>query len=87
MCQTYNMGKKYKEKTIEGSSNLLSRTKFNYVDCNFNSLVTIKYGDILCNNWLHHICQNEYDCAKYENRFDNMYSVKNVVVCALIKKC
>ena len=31
-------------------------------------------GDSSCNNWLHHICQNEYDCAKYDNAFDTMNS-------------
>ena len=76
MCQTSNVEKEYKENTIEDSSNLFSNTKFNYVGCNFKSLVTIKCGDISCNNWLHHICQDEYDCAKYDNGFDTMYSCK-----------
>ena len=70
-------GKEFQEKAIEDSSNLLSNMKCNYVDCNFNSLVAIKCGDILCNSWFHHICQNEYDCAKYDNGFDSMHSVKN----------
>ena len=86
-------GKITSKKAIEGSSYLLSSTKCNYVDCNFNSLVTIKCGDTSCNNWFHHICQNEYDCAKYDNGFDSMHSVKNVVEYMLIiygnvvKKC
>ena len=62
---------------IDDSSNLLSNLKCNYVGCNFKSLVTIKCGDISCNNWLHHhICQNEYDCAKYDNAFDTIHSCK-----------
>ena len=59
--------KKNQEKVIEGSSNLLSSTKCNYVDFKYNSLVTIKCNDTSCNNWCHHICQNEYDCDKYDN--------------------
>ena len=65
-----------KEKAIKGSSNLLSSTKCNYVDCNSNSLVTIKCGDASCNNWFHHIYQNEYNCAKYNNGFESMHNVK-----------
>ena len=61
---------------IDDSSNLLSNTKCNYLGCNFKSLVTIKCGDISCNNWLHHICQNEYNCAKYDIAFDTMHSCK-----------
>ena len=76
MCQTYNVEKEYKEKAIEASLNLLSSTKCNYVDCNFNFLVTIKFGDISFNNWVHHIFQNRYDCAKYFNGFDSMHSGK-----------
>ena len=69
-------GKRIKENAIEGSSNILSSTKCNYVDYNLNSLVTIKCGDTSCNNWFHHICQNEYDCAKYDNGFDSIHSGK-----------
>ena len=76
MCQTSNVEKDYKENMIDDSSNLLSNTKCNYVGCKFKSLVTIKWNDISCNNWLHHICQNEYDCAKYDNAFDSMHSCK-----------
>ena len=61
---------------IDDSSNLLSNTKCNYLGCNFKSSVTIKCGDISCNNWLYHIYQNEYDCAKYDNAFDTMHSCK-----------
>ena len=71
-----NCGKKIQEKAIEGSSNYLSSTKYNYVDCKYNSLVTIKCNDTSCNNWFHHIYQNEYDYAKYDNGFDSMHSVK-----------
>ena len=63
MYQASNVEKEYKE-----------NTKCNYIGCNFKSLVTIKYGDSSCNNWLHHISQNEYDCAKYDNAFDTMNS-------------
>ena len=77
MYQTSNVEKEYKENMIDDSSNLLSNLKCNYVGCNFKSLVTIKCGDISCNNWLHHhICQNEYDCAKYDNAFDTIHSCK-----------
>ena len=76
MCQTCTVGKQFQEKAIEGSSNLLSSTKCNYVDCKFNSLVIIKCDDTSCNNWFHHICQNEYDCAKFDNGFDSMHSIK-----------
>ena len=76
MSQTRNVEKEYKENTIENSSNLLSNTKCNYVGCNFKSLIAIKCGDISCNNWLHHICQNDYDYAKYDNGFDTMHSCK-----------
>ena len=85
MCQTCTVGKQFQEKAIKGSSNLLSSTKCNYVDCKFNSLVIIKCDDTSCNNWFHHICQNEYDCTKNNNGFDSMHSVKNVVVYSLIR--
>ena len=71
MCQTCTVEKVFQEKAIEGTSNLLSSTK-----CFFNSLFTIKFCDTSCNNWFHHICQNEYNCAKYDNGFDSMHNVK-----------
>ena len=63
MYQASNVGKEYKE-----------NTKCNYIGCNFKSSVTIKCANSSCNNWLHHICQNEYDCVKYDNVFDTMNS-------------
>ena len=63
MCQASNV-----EKDIKKIRN------YYYIGCNFKSFVTIKCGDSSCNNWLHHICQNEYDCAKYDNAFDTMNS-------------
>ena len=65
MCQTSNVEKEYKENMIDDSSNLLSNTKCNYVGCNFKSSVTIKCGNISCNNWLHHICQNDFNVVEY----------------------
>ena len=77
MCQTCTVERQFQEKAIECSSNVLSSTKGSYVVCKYNSLITIKCNDTSCNNWFHHICQNEYDCAKYEHGFDSMHSVKN----------
>ena len=76
MCQTCTVEKQFQEKETEASSNLLSSTKCNYLDCKYNSLVTIKCNDTSCNNWFHHTCQSEYNCAKYENGFDSIHSVK-----------
>ena len=84
MCQTCTVKKK-QETANKGSSNLLSSTRCNYIDCTYNSLVTMKYNNTSCNNWFHHLCQNEYDCSIYDSEFDSIHSVKNVVVYALIR--
>ena len=64
MSQTWNSG-------------LLSSTRCNYIDCKYNSLITIKCNNTSCNNWFHHLCQNEYNYVKYDNEFDSIHSIKN----------
>ena len=71
----------FQETANEGSSNLLSSTRCNYVDCKYKLLVTMKCNNISCNNWFHHLCQNEYDYSKYDNEFDSIYGVKKCCRC------
>ena len=48
----------------------------NYVNCKYNLLLTVQCSDTSCNNWIHHMCQNEYDNSKCNTEFDMIHNLK-----------
>ena len=52
---------------------------FNQINC-CNWLWIKRYciqcGDTTCDNWFHHLYQNEYNISEYSNEFDKIHGVK-----------
>ena len=76
MCPTCMVEKKFNQ--IENKSKLKTATtyKCNYGGCNYEMLYIIQCGYTICDNWFHHLSQNEYGISEYSNKFDKIHGAK-----------
>ena len=77
VCPTcfYERGYKAND-NIESLKKVITKTFCNCVDCKWPSLATEPCQDRSCVNFLHHLCENDYDTEKFTDEFDQMHGVK-----------
>ena len=60
----------------ESLKKVITKNVCNYVDCKWSSLVTEPCQDRYCDNFFHHLCQNDYDTETYTDGYDQMHGLK-----------
>ena len=76
MCPSCTVQKLFKETENESSLKVATNNNCNYIAYKYNLFIIVECSDTSCNNWFHHMCQDEYGNSKYNNEFSIMHNLK-----------